>query len=149
MDSDVVLAVLKVITEFRQSPVFDFLYRDVFGSYLPIGVFVVDGLREDVRRIAAVSVLNGKDFVVLRHWRFINSGGFGGVDDFFCVGGHHGADLETVFDHGSLAKKFCQSANDQYSRQNDSKDLFPKLGFDSVFVLILQHFIAPFRWTFA
>ena len=48
-----------------------------------------------------------------------------------------------------VAKELHQSTNDQYSRQNDSKDLFPKLDFDSVFVLILQHFITPFRWTFA
>ena len=99
MDSDVVLAVLKVITEFRQSLVFDFLYRDVFGSYLPIGVLIVDGLREDVRCIGPVAVFDRKDLVVFCHRLFVDGSCFGGINNVFGVAGHHGRHFETILNH--------------------------------------------------
>ena len=139
MDSDVVLSVLEVIAEFRQSLVFDFLYRDVFGSYLPIGVFVVDGLREDVRCIAAVSVLDGKHLVVFRHRLFVDSSCFGGINNVFGVAGHHGRNFQAVFHHGSLAKKFCQSSDDQDHGKDTAKDLQPEFCFMGILELIGCH----------
>ena len=139
MDSDVVLSVLKVITEFRQSLVFDFLYRDVFGSYLPIGVLIVDGLGEDVRCIAAVAVLDRKDLVIFRHRLFVDGCCFGGINNVPCVAGHHGRNFQAVFHHGSLAKELHKSTNDHYSCQQDSHHFHPEFCFMGILELISCH----------
>ena len=144
MDSDVVLSVLEVIAEFRQSLVFDFLYGDVFCSYLPIRVFVVDGLREDVRCIAAVTVLDGKHLVVFRHRLFVDGSCFGGINNVFGVAGHHGRNFQAVFHHGSLAKELHKSTDDHYSCQQDSHHFHPEFCFMGILELIGCHEEASF-----